>query len=56
MYVHIFKYETLEEAYLIAKNNRGVEGIDGVTFDYIEENGRSKFFARYTERTKRGHI
>lgn len=43
MYVHVCKYETLEEAYLIAKSNGGAPGIDGVMFEDIEGNGRSVF-------------
>jgi RNA-directed DNA polymerase len=54
MYVHIYKYETLEEACLIAKDNGGVEGIDGVTFDYIEENGRNKFLLDIQKELREG--
>jgi RNA-directed DNA polymerase len=34
---------TLREAYQIAKNNKGAPGIDGVTFDAIEESGVESF-------------
>ena len=37
LYVHICKMETLHEAYLMAKKNDGAPGIDGVTFEAIEE-------------------
>ena len=43
LYVHVCKMETLREAYQIAKNNKGAPGIDGVTFDAIEESGAESF-------------
>src|SRR5436309_16068796 len=39
LYVHICKMETLHEAYQMAKRNDGAPGIDGVTFEAIEESG-----------------
>ncbi len=45
MYVHVCKLETLETAYLIAKENNGAPGIYGVTFEDIEQAGRSDFLA-----------
>src|SRR5205085_7685991 len=42
LYVHICKMETLREAYRMAKKNDGAPGIDGVTFDAIEEGGDRK--------------
>jgi RNA-directed DNA polymerase len=39
LYVHVCKMETLREAYQMAKNNDGAPGIDGVTFEAIEESG-----------------
>lgn len=39
LYVHICKTETLHEAYQMAKSNDGAPGIDGVTFEAIEESG-----------------
>jgi group II intron reverse transcriptase/maturase len=35
--------ETLREAYRVAKENRGAPGIDGLTFDDIEESGLDEF-------------
>src|SRR6201993_5086927 len=35
--------ETLQEAYWMAKSNDGAPGIDGVTFEAIEESGRESF-------------
>src|SRR5438309_5866458 len=43
LYVHICKMETLQEAYRMAKNNDGAPGVDGVTFEAIEESGRESF-------------
>ncbi len=36
LFVHVCKYETLHEAYKIAKRNGGAPGVDGVTFQAIE--------------------
>jgi RNA-directed DNA polymerase len=43
LYVHVCKLETLHEAYLLAKKNNGAPGIDGVTFEAIEEGGVAAF-------------
>src|SRR5882762_9223519 len=43
LYVHVCKMETLQEAYQMAKKNNGAPGIDGVTFDAIEESGLEGF-------------
>ena len=43
LYVHVCKKETLQEAYQMAKKNNGAPGIDGVTFDAIEESGVERF-------------
>ena len=43
LYVHICKMETLYEAYQMAKENGGAPGIDGVTFETIEESGVEGF-------------
>ena len=43
LYVHVCKVETLNEAYLLAKKNNGAPGIDGVTFEAIEESGVESF-------------
>lgn len=43
LYVHICKMETLHEAYQMAKHNDGAPGIDGVTFEAIEEGGLEIF-------------
>ena len=39
LYVHVCKKEVLHEAYRLAKKNRGVPGIDGVTFEAVEVSG-----------------
>src|ERR1700751_1868706 len=43
LYVHVCKMETLQEAYRMAKENDGAPGIDGVTFEAIEEGGVESF-------------
>lgn len=43
LYVHICKMETLHEAYRMAKENDGAPGLDGVTFEAIEESGVGGF-------------
>jgi RNA-directed DNA polymerase len=43
LYVHVCKKETLQEAYEMAKRNDGAPGIDGVTFEAIEESGVERF-------------
>jgi len=43
LYVHVCKLETLDEAYRMAQKNDGAPGIDGVTFEAIEENGVEGF-------------
>jgi RNA-directed DNA polymerase len=43
LYVHVCKMETLREAYQMARSNNGAPGIDGVTFQAIEEGGAEAF-------------
>src|SRR5712664_1717829 len=43
LYVHVCKMETLREAYQMARSNDGAPGIDGVTFEAIEESGAESF-------------
>src|SRR5579864_3032288 len=43
LYVHVCKMETLQDAYDMAKKNAGAPGIDGVTFEAIEESGVEGF-------------
>src|SRR5271170_114622 len=43
LYVHVCKMETLREAYQMAKKNNGAPGMDGVTFEAIEESGVEMF-------------
>jgi group II intron reverse transcriptase/maturase len=43
IFVHVTKIEVLAEAYHQAKRNGGAPGIDGMTFDDIEESGRETF-------------
>jgi RNA-directed DNA polymerase len=46
LYVHVCKLEILREAYRIARSNDGAPGIDGVTFDAIEESGAENFLTQ----------
>src|ERR1700726_2502743 len=46
LYVHVCKMETLWEAYQMARSNRGAPGIDGVTFEAIEESGAESFLVQ----------
>jgi RNA-directed DNA polymerase len=39
LYIHICKLETLWKAYQLARKNKGAPGIDGITFEIIEEGG-----------------
>jgi RNA-directed DNA polymerase len=45
LYVHVCKIETLTEAYVMAKQNRGRPGIDEVSFDDIEKVGVDSLLA-----------
>ena len=49
LYVHICKMETLREAYRMAKSNDGAPGIDGVTFEAIEESGAESFLRQISD-------
>src|SRR5580704_17456692 len=49
LYVHVCKRETLYEAYRMAKANDGAPGIDGVTFEAIEEGGVEGFLRQIQE-------
>jgi RNA-directed DNA polymerase len=46
LYVHVCKMETLREAYRMARSNDGAPGIDGVTFEAIEESGAESFLGQ----------
>ena len=49
IFVHVAKVSTLEEAYRIAKGNKGAPGIDGQGFDDIEAAGVPEFLAAIRE-------
>ena len=49
LFTHVCKMETLQEAYEMAKKNDGAPGIDGVTFEAIEESGMESFLERIRE-------
>jgi RNA-directed DNA polymerase len=44
-----YKMETLREAYQMARSNGGTPGIDGVTFEAIEESGAESFLGQIRE-------
>ena len=46
MYGHVCKLETLNEAYRLAKKNKGAPGLDGVTFEDIEREGVELFLRK----------
>jgi len=46
LYVHVCKMETLRQAYKLVKANNGAPGIDGVTFEAIEEAGLDDFLSQ----------
>jgi len=54
MCVHIMKQETIEAAYLEAKRNRGAPGVDGITFEQIEQAGRDEFLRGIVEDLQAG--
>ena len=57
LYVHVCKMETLCEAYQMAKSNNGAPGIDGVTFEAIEERGVEEFLEQIRdELTRRTYV
>ena len=49
LYIHLCKMETLHQAYQMAKENDGAPGIDGLTFEDIEESGREGFLKQIQE-------
>ncbi len=49
LYVHVCKMETLWAAYEVAKTNVGAPGIDGLTFEAIEESGAESFLRQIRE-------
>lgn len=54
LFVHVCKMETLEEAYKLARKNEGASGIDGVTFEQIEEQGREQFLMQLKTELEEG--
>lgn len=49
LYVHVCKTETLEEAYRLAKKKNGAPGIDGITFQDIEQSEVGKYLQNIQE-------
>lgn len=45
LYSHMYKLETLEAAYKLAKQNNDAAGIDGVTFEIIERAGLKRYIS-----------
>jgi len=46
LYVHVCKIEILRQAYKLVKAKGGAPGIDGVTFEAIEESGLEDFLSK----------
>src|SRR6202163_1352262 len=46
LYVHVCKMDTVREAYQMGRSNNGAPGIDGVTFEAIEESGAESFLVQ----------
>jgi len=55
IYVHVCKFETLYEAYRLAKANKGAPGVDGVTFDEVERAGLTTFLHNIRAELVSGH-
>jgi RNA-directed DNA polymerase len=43
LYDKVYRADILEHAYALAKSNGGAPGVDGMTFDAIESQGREAF-------------
>jgi RNA-directed DNA polymerase len=57
LYVHVCKMDTLSAAYEKAKENDGAPGIDGVTFEAIEQCGVEEFLEQIRdELTRRTYV
>ena len=54
LYVHVCKLEILREAYKLAKENDGAPGIDGVSFETIEESGAEEFLTQIKDELETG--
>ncbi len=54
LYVHVCKQSTLEEAYQMVKRNNGAPGIDGMTFEDIEQAGVENFLRGIQEQLING--
>jgi RNA-directed DNA polymerase len=54
LYVHVCKTETLEEAYRLAKKKNGAPGIDGITFQDIEQSEVGKYLQNIQEELNTG--
>jgi RNA-directed DNA polymerase len=52
LYVHVVKMETLQEAYKLVRRNNGAPGIDGVTFESIENEGLNEFLQQIQHELK----
>jgi RNA-directed DNA polymerase len=46
LYTHVWKLDVLWEAYRLARQNNGAPGVDGETFEQIEEQGADGFLER----------
>jgi retron-type reverse transcriptase len=54
LFVHVCKWETLDQAYWLAKKNNGAPGVDGVTFEAIEAGGVDIFLEQIRDELVKG--
>jgi len=53
LYDKLYRSDILLHAYRLARTNGGAPGVDGVTFDQIDEQGAGPFLAKLQEVTVR---
>src|SRR5712691_3262490 len=52
LYDKIWRADVLSHAYALAKANKGAMGVDGVSFEQIEAEGRQEWLARLREEVR----
>jgi RNA-directed DNA polymerase len=56
LYVHVCEMETLREAYQMARSNDRAPGIDGITFEAIEESGAESLLVQIRDELVTNHV